>query len=906
MSRALILDPRSERAAAAPLELFTEPSKGPGVYVRSQAWPDPEQDPRRAAAAEGDRRAGKPRLGNRRIPLELWIAGRRESYVGTLTQLLTNPGFEAATIGTAWESFTSSGDWTNPTPLERRSAWSDTGEYAGYVRLVKANTATASTWVVRQSVAQQSAAVPGETFYARILANILDAPATGIKLQLLAFTGAGAFISTFAESAAFETGAGERLLTLSGVTPATTAFVRMGIRIDSATANDVAELYLDSAKLSRDASPDYFDGDTPGSRWTGTAHASTSQQDGDADQHFEAIAEDLDDKLRQLRDEGGYISRPFKLGRLTFDVQGAEGDGGEHDGRRWAQRGQGRAVTLEALPFGRAQAIAAPLRGPAGAPVNVFSESGIEGNGDGLGSLEITDTSAATSRALIGGIEQADYDTTAATAALYYAAEALTPLDSSSLQTRSGAHGAGNNVIRSGAATGGWQSILSTKIAASSLHLTHVGLFRVLARVYAPTRTGDMRLRLAYGQGDLLAPEINDSVKVPAAGAFYLVDLGLVRIDKVKAGTQRWEGRIQVKSLSGDLVEIDDIRLVPVGFASLDVRAPLLGVPPSTYAARDEFEQAGGALNAKVLPQGGSWATSGGLGADYQVDGTNDWLDRTDAATADGSGANAGKVALAGVGTATDILASVDLASDKTVWVNGVTQQIGGPGGPINVAGAYTQALVIRYVDANNYVRLVYEKAGTSGAAELRLEIVTAGAVAATWRVNVSSLAAEVWATVRLAATATGFFAAWFASPGAALGSPVLAGHDTRLATAGSHASGRYGLYDQQDDISASRPERRYDNFAVWTPTSDAALYASRKARWMHDGYWREDSAGTLYSPKGNEGDPLLVPPATRERRTLRAIVMASTGDLEQLPDVSAVLINAQLTTTPRYASARG
>ena len=36
---------------------------------------------------------------------------------------------------------------------------------------------------------------------------------------------------------------------------------------------------------------------------------------------------------------------------------------------------------------------------------------------------------------------------------------------------------------------------------------------------------------------------------------------------------------------------------------------------PATFLAYDGFDQTAGALNAKVMPVGGTWATSGSAGA---------------------------------------------------------------------------------------------------------------------------------------------------------------------------------------------------------------------------------------------------------------------------------------------------
>ena len=60
-------------------------------------------------------------------------------------------------------------------------------------------------------------------------------------------------------------------------------------------------------------------------------------------------------------------------------------------------------------------------------------------------------------------------------------------------------------------------------------------------------------------------PVTNDSVTLPAAGAFYLLDLGEVRIDCPPVGTSEWLGAIQVYSTGGgDSASVDCIYLQPL------------------------------------------------------------------------------------------------------------------------------------------------------------------------------------------------------------------------------------------------------------------------------------------------------------------------------------------------------
>ena len=83
-------------------------------------------------------------------------------------------------------------------------------------------------------------------------------------------------------------------------------------------------------------------------------------------------------------------------------------------------------------------------------------------------------------------------------------------------------------------------------------------------------------------------------------------------LQKVTAGTQRWEGRILAKStVSGDDIDMDWLMLFPVDEGYGEVSAVARIVTPTAFSARDEFDQAAGNLTGKTAPVGGNWAGAG-------------------------------------------------------------------------------------------------------------------------------------------------------------------------------------------------------------------------------------------------------------------------------------------------------
>ena len=139
----------------------------------------------------------------------------------------------------------------------------------------------------------------------------------------------------------------------------------------------------------------------------------------------------------------------------------------------------------------------------------------------------------------------------------------------------------------------------------------HTGRYRVKLRCYAVATT-DMQVRLAWRNGE--APiTSNQWVSPLISDRFAELDLGLIDVNG------NWSGRIEAYG-SGTL-HIDTLRFVPISGGYAKITA-LPTDQPGVVVGHDEFTgtTAGGGLNARAAPAGGSWATTGGTGDFLFVD----------------------------------------------------------------------------------------------------------------------------------------------------------------------------------------------------------------------------------------------------------------------------------------------
>jgi len=168
---------------------------------------------------------------------------------------------------------------------------------------------------------------------------------------------------------------------------------------------------------------------------------------------------------------------------------------------------------------------------------------------------------------MMWGARSKNYSTSTS-AGLFYEAETRTPQGGATVQnstvwanTFGSTECSGAKVVGSTKLTTNYQSILST-LSTGSVHLAHVGRYRVWARAHTSTtvtstNSTNIKLKLAWSEGDFTQWTENDEVTPAAAEVPFIADLGSVNLRKVASGTQQWQGRFLAKTEDGTLAASD-------------------------------------------------------------------------------------------------------------------------------------------------------------------------------------------------------------------------------------------------------------------------------------------------------------------------------------------------------------
>jgi hypothetical protein len=470
----------------------------------------------------------------------------------------------------------------------------------------------------------------------------------------------------------------------------------------------------------------------------------------------------------------------------------------------------------------------------------IWTETNIAGDYPGRIRL-VVDNDDATNpqRSLLWGVRARNYSNSTTARLTYSAPTELTALDQ--------AFASGAWIVHQNVSTQ-WTPVLSTTLLGSGAAMTHTGTYRVWALAQTST---SIRLRWLWDVGDFLNPVANEPVTFGGTSG-RIVDLGQVRLDRVPAGTHRWQGMLQAASdVGGGFVQVQRLWFQPVDEGSGVLRAPVNPEPGlSSFAARDEFNQTSGALNGKTLPVGGAWSGAGDTD-DFVINATSHTLQRT--AISDTS-VTTGRFGVAGG------------SSFSTVVVQG----------DIQLAGIDRQMVIARYGSANTWVG-----AGFRQNSFVVVEGYSAGvgvvAFSAPMALNVDG-----WYTVRAYLDTSGNILVWVFPQGGSPGTAQIVGRDSNLATGGALASGRVGVYDAW--TAATARTRSYDNFAAWVPTTDAVLFNGRSAELRTEGMFRQDSTGAAYGPVSYlTGDLPRIPPSGLENRTVQFFVKADRTDMDVL-----------------------
>ena len=532
----------------------------------------------------------------------------------------------------------------------------------------------------------------------------------------------------------------------------------------------------------------------------------------------------LREKVALFQREGGWLRRQ-RAGALNLyaDVVDAQltvpdawGEGGHFE--------PGVTLTLIALPDFYGDEIVLDKASVTGVYSGVLTQNGsqavIEGDHPVRGRVIVTDTSGNNQLSMPWGLRSRHYDS-AATAALFYEAESLTPVNGAVVQTLSGASG-GSVVQLVPPLENAWISMLSTDISSGSQPLTHTGSYRVWLRCYA---AGTPQVRLVWGVGSLSVPVTNAAVTVPAASAFYLLDLGEIRLDAPPVGTNQWFGAIQLyTTVSSEGINLDCIYLQPL-------------------------DDGAGQLTYVYEPPASSIVVTDTVGAGASVTGigTVAWTTPNGIITG-GGGAS---VSL-GTGAESNYLKATSFGFGLA---SGVTVQ-------------GIEVLVTGYIGSTSYdvgipiVNLV--KAGTilTGSSSPQNGAVGAGSYGLTPETITYGSPTDLWGTT------------WAYSDinNSSFGAAIVAGNG--LVTSSS-------FYVTTVQITV------YYTFGTgFLVSQDAVIYADGICEARHDGMYRQGPSSGPYGPVSQVvGDLVRIPPSGVENRAVQLYVKPTRGDTDTLPD---------------------
>ena len=463
----------------------------------------------------------------------------------------------------------------------------------------------------------------------------------------------------------------------------------------------------------------------------------------------------------------------------------------------------------------------------------------IEGDHPVRGRLIVSDTSGNNQLAASWGLRSRYYDSSA-TAALFYEAEALTPLNGAAVTGLSGASG-GDVVTITSLPTANWVAMLSRRSARRPGNWTHQGSYRVWARCYSST--GTPQFQLQWGVGSLACPATNTSVTLPGSGAFYLLDLGEVRIDGPPVGTAQWLGAIQAYSASGgDSASVDCIYLQPLDDGAGQLT--YVDVPPSSSIATTTLSPTTGYNDATI--------------------GTITWAGISNAFTLNGY--TAGALCDSGVGTTAEYLKleGYGFAIPSTATIVGI--QVSAYYAVYNLSAPYP--IVVHLV-----------KAGTVQSGSPSSAITSAyGSLSPNGTVTVFGGPTDLWG------------GSWAYSDinNSAFGIAFSFSNTTASS--------------QELGVDCIQILVYYTLSSGFTVVKDAVIYANEACQVCYDGMYRQGPSSGPYGVVSQVvGDLARLPPSGMENRPCQVFIKPSRGDMDTLPDSGLDSFEVQPLYTPAW-----
>jgi len=595
------------------------------------------------------------------------------------------------------------------------------------------------------------------------------------------------------------------------------------------------------------------------------------------------------DKLRKatLTDDGvALVWTPANSTRtVTFDVLNGQIPelpvGTSDQARSWFQQRPIFTLELTCKPYARGTE-ALTSTASSSTPLVTLEVANVPGDVPALGRLIVTDTASQTRRHVEWGLESRYYNSATS---LLIDSDSMTTSGFAGAQTTGSGYdpnATGSNVVRA--------TLYSTPLTVCSTgDQSHIGRFRVKARI-SPSAT-PVYARLAWQVGD--GPwSRNPWDSIETITGFNELDLGLIHIPPVAAGTQRWRGQIEMWStVDGTTADIDYLILIPADEGYGKARGAYLA-QPGVLNGYDRFKNttAGGTLNARVATVGGTWSSTGAT---------------TDFVFADNWPATSGDAE-----SVTRTTGAVDTGIGRTALLptSFTDTEVGVAVTYDEVTGTFNDDLqmgvVSRYVDSSNYLRTALTFDTTARIFKFETRLFAVGSTVYVRSIDVQGSAARTvvvplafgYRIVNIVYATGRFYSALYTMEGGLI--VDMSGQDSRLATGGTHATGLRGFIDRLG-TAGSTTRRFYGDFYAAVPAPEpVVVYSGRNMQVRDDDTVRQDSTGTYTGrPQSYNGTRFLVPPGTS-----RVAVKARRLDVDVDQDLNVTdATQIQIAYTPRF-----
>jgi hypothetical protein len=419
---------------------------------------------------------------------------------------------------------------------------------------------------------------------------------------------------------------------------------------------------------------------------------------------------------------------------------------------------------------------------------------------------------------------------------------------------------AGVNASRTGAysATGSETNVIrmtvyTRPLALCSFDTAAVGKTRVRARFYGGSELSTyVRLSWRIGEGSF---SNNSWVKMPNTVGFWDLDLGVMNAPKAAVGSQAVEGYIEAYAVAnGGSLDLDYLTLFPLAAYGKATVEPSNEASAAPVMVDDFLADANGNLAGKPALVGGEWQTVA-LGA-----GTATYTVSEHTANYSATTSETGKKAIAK-------LSGVSALGAGTIQWDAAHSSTGG-------SYSANYGAVLRYQDANNYVRAAMLAQTVFLATSYYLEIVKVkGGVetALSYVFNRFEPVQGTYYTYSFGIDENGNYNLEAGSSGGAL-TRWLTGNDPDLAAGGALATGGVGLFGAVSTTTASATTTLTWDNVVGFPLQEPVhiVNASKAVELTSSALRKEPVSGGVWTPETLDGGYPKVPAGRTSRLVLR------------------------------------